>query len=370
MTRIDFLKISALFGLTTIYGNKSSRSFPPKRKFHIKYQFKITNDKNKHPLELWNPLPLNSSYQKVVNLTFNGNYQTFQQTNQNSYNANTFYAKWDKSTKTNILNIDMEVETLSRNIPISLIKKASFKNAIIPENEKIFLDPTEHIPTKGIVKKLANRITRGLIDRFDKVQAIYYWCTLHTFRDSQVVGCGTGDVGAMILRDEVEYLYNNGYYGGKCTDISSLFTSLVRASGTPAREVFGIRLGKSYYSKALGKSKNNFSDISSSQHCRAEYYIPSLGWVPTDPADISKLILIEKLKYTDKKVRVLNDDYLHSWEMNWMGFNYGRDFNLYPRQKKSSLNMFGYPYAQINNKTFNFYSPRDFIYKITSQELT
>lgn len=370
MTRIDFLKMSALFGLTSIYGNNISTSSPLKRKFHITYKFEIANDKNKYPLELWNPLPLNSSYQKVVNLTFNGNYKTFQKTNKNSYNANTFYAKWDKSTKINTLNMDMEVETTTRNIPISLIKKASLKNEVIPKSEKLFLEGTSHIPTKGIVKKLANRITRGLSDRFDKVQAIYYWCTLHTFRDPKVVGCGTGDVGAMILQDEVEYLYKNGYYGGKCTDISSLFTSLTRASGTPAREVFGIRLGKSHYSKALGKSKNNFANISSWQHCRAEYYIPSIGWIPTDPADISKLILVEKLKYNDKKVKILNDNYLHSWEMNWMGFNYGRDFDLYPKQKKSSLNMFGYPYAQINNKTLNFYSPKDFKYTISSQELT
>ena len=369
MTRIDFLKASALFGLTAIYGNNLFHKPPLKRKFHIKYKFEIANDENKHPLELWNPLPFNDKYQKVVNLAFDGNYASFERTNKNLYNANTFYAKWDKNTKTNVLNMDIEVETISRNISINLIQKASRKNTKIPDNLKIFLGGTNHIPVKGIVKKLSDRITRGLSDRFEKVQAIYHWCTLHTFRDKEVVGCGIGDVGAMIGRDEVEHLYNNGYYGGKCTDISSIFTALVGASGTPAREVFGIRLGKSYYSQALGTSKNNFADISSWQHCRAEYYIPSIGWIPTDPADISKLMLKENLKYTDKKVRTLNDNYLHSWEMNWIGFNYARDFNLFPKQKSKLLNMFGYPFAEINNKVFDYYSPKKFKYEITSQEI-
>lgn len=364
MTRKDFLQTTALLGISTLYGDTS----PLKRNFSIRYSFKINNDENKYPLELWNPLPFNSSYQKVKNLNFSGNYKSFLNTDKNKYNANTFYAKWDKKTKVNILNIDMEVETTFRNISINAIKKASSKNTPIPQYVKIFLEETIHIPTKGIVKKLANRITRGLNDRFEKVQAVYHWCTLHTYRDKAVVGCGVGDVSAMIGRDEVEYLYNNGYYGGKCTDISSLFTSLVRALGIPAREVFGIRLGKSHFSKALGTSKNNIADISSWQHCRAEYYIPSFGWVPTDPADISKLILKENLKYTDKRVQKLNDDYLHSWEMNWMGFNYGRDFDLFPKQKSSPLNMFGYPYAQINKKTLDFYSPKNFQYKIISKE--
>ena len=369
MTRINFLKATALFGLTSVYGKNIFHKTPLKRKFHIKYKFEMPNDENKHPLELWNPLPFNSKYQKVTSLTFNGNYTSFQNTDKNAYNANTFYAKYDKNTKTNILNMDMKVETITRNIPINLIEKASRKNTPIPDDIKVFLDETAHIPVDGVIKELSERITRGFYDRFDKVMAIYYWCTLHTFRDKDVVGCGIGDVGSMIQGDKIEHLYRNGYYGGKCTDISSLFTSLTRASGTPAREVFGIRLGKSHFSDALGTSKNNFANISKWQHCRAEYYIPSIGWIPTDPADISKLMLKKGLKYTDKKVNTLNDRYLHAWEMNWIGFNYARDFDLFPEQADEPLNMFGYPYAEINGKAFNFYAPKYFKYEITSQEI-
>jgi len=38
--------------------------------------------------------------------------------------------------------------------------------------------------------------------------------------------------------------------------------ALVRAVGVPAREVFGIRLGKSHFSAALGKSDEHVWPIS------------------------------------------------------------------------------------------------------------
>ena len=29
-------------------------------------------------------------------------------------------------------------------------------------------------------------------------------------------------------------------------------------------------------------------NITGGQHCRAEFYVDGLGWVPTDPADVTK----------------------------------------------------------------------------------
>jgi transglutaminase-like putative cysteine protease len=144
----------------------------------------------------------------------------------------------------------------------------------------------------------------------------------------------------------------------------------VRAVGIPAREVFGMRLGKSHFSKALGKSDaQGRADISTWQHCRAEYFIPGVGWVPTDPADITKLMLVEGLKYSDPKVQALKDKYLHSWEMNWVGFNYGRDFILSPKPEQYPINMLGYPYGEVDGDVLNYYDPKEFGFSILSQEI-
>ncbi len=341
------------------------------RTFKVVYDFDLRyEDAKVFPARLWNPLPMLASYQQVRTMTFNGDYAHFELTRDNRYGADTLYAEWNASAKPKRLHIEMTVRTQERNIPLSKIEAASHQNLPLPEGMDRYLEGTAHIPTTGIVKGLSDRITRGLHDRFAKVKAIYDWCTSHTFRDSKVKGCGTGDVNKMVTQKEVEDAYQNGYYGGKCTDLSSLFVALVRAAGIPAREVFGIRLGKSRFSKALGKSdEKGFADITTWQHCRAEYYIPGIGWIPADPADITKLELVEGLKADDPKVKRLKEKYLHAWEMNWMAFNDGRDFVLSPRPEQYPINMFGYPYAEVGEDVLDYYEPSAFIYRITSQEI-
>jgi len=340
------------------------------RRFKVQYHFNIQYPDKNFPAKLWNPLPYNSTYQQVRSLTFGGNYDHFLLNRDNACDADILYADWGKSEQPKKIAIEMVVETKERSVPISVIEKASGENLPLPNEVQRYLKPTAHIPTDGIIKGLADRITQGKRDRFEKVKAIYYWCTSHTFRDNNVKGCGPGDVHKMVTQKEVEDAYKNGYYGGKCTDLSSLFTALCRAAGIPTREVFGIRLGKSHFSKALGKSdEKGFATISTWQHCRAEYFIPGAGWIPADPADITKLELVEHLKHNDPKVKKLNDKYLHSWEMNWIGFNHGRDFILSPKPEQFPINMLGYPYGEVEDDVLNYYDPKAFGFTITSQEL-
>ncbi len=305
MKRRDFLKSSTIAIGALPFISQLAFADEKSRRFRVVYDFNLKYDEKSFPAKLWNPLPFNAPYQKVRFFKFNGNYDDFDINSKNPYDAKVLYTAWEKSPKKKILHIEMEVETKYRNIPIKLIEKASRENLPIPDSVKLYLKPTSHIPTDGKIAQKAKELTKGVNDRFEKVKAIYDWVTEVTFRDPKVIGCGIGDAGKMM---------ESGYFGGKCTDISSLFTALVRASGIPAREVFGIRLGKSYFSKALGKSdKNGFADISTWQHCRCEYYIPGAGWIPADPADITKLELVEGLKYQDKRVQELKKRYLHSW---------------------------------------------------------
>ncbi len=361
MNRREFIKNSTL-GLSAITLTPGLLSAKENsRRFEVEYDFDLKYDEKEYPAKLWNPLPYNANYQKVNFLTFDGNYDDFDINSKNPYNAKILFASWKKSHKPKKLHIKMEIETKDRFVDKDLIRRVSKFNFPVPDHEKIFLQPTEHIPTDGKIAKKAKELTKGINDRFQKVSAIYNWVTKVTFRDPKVIGCGVGDAGKMI---------NSGYFGGKCTDISSLFVALLRAAGIPAREVFGIRLGKSKFSKALGKSdEKGFANISTWQHCRVEYLIPGLGWIPSDPADVTKLELVEGLKYEDKRVQELKDRYLHSWEMNWVGFNHARDFVLYPKPEQYPINMLGYPYAEVEDEVLNYYMPKEFAYKITSQEL-
>lgn len=360
MLRRDFLKASAItIGAVTL-GSSELLAGEESRKFRVVMDYDIKYDEKDFEAKLWNPLPFQADFQKIKFFRFDGNYDEYNINTNNPYDAKTLYTYWKKSDKKKLLKIEFEIETRKRIVPLDFIKKASKKNLPIPQNVKMYLEPTEHIPTDGKIKEVALKITKGKSDMFEKVQAIYDWVSETTFRDPKVLGCGIGDAGKMV---------ESGYFGGKCTDISSLFVAILRAAGIPAREVFGIRLGKSHFSKALGKSDDKgFANISTWQHCRAEYYIPGAGWIPSDPADITKLELVEKLDYNDPKVKELRKRYIHSWEMNWVGFNWARDFELYPKPTQFPLNMLGYPYGEVEDEVLNYYNPKTFSFNYTSQE--
>ena len=145
-----------------------------------------------------------------------------------------------------------------------------------------FLRPTKLIPTDGIVRTTANKITAGSKTDIEKARAIYEWIVENTFRDPKTRGCGVGDIRFMLETKDL---------GGKCADLNALYVGLARAAGLPARDVYGIRVAKSELGyKSLGSSTPN---ITKAQHCRAEVYLHEFGWVPVDPADVRKVVLEE-----------------------------------------------------------------------------
>ena len=95
-------------------------------------------------------------------------------------------------------------------------------------------------------------------------------------------GCGLGDIRGML---EMKNL------SGKCADLNALFVGLARASGLPARDLYGLRVAPSTQFPSLGRAGGN---VTTAQHCRAEVWADSYGWIPVDPADVRKLMLEEK----------------------------------------------------------------------------
>lgn len=148
-------------------------------------------------------------------------------------------------------------------------------------------------------------------------------------------------------------MLETGDLGGKCADIKSLFVGLARAAGLPARDVFGVRLADSAVSKSLGKSR----DVTKAQHCRAEVFIDGKGWFPVDPADVRKVILEEQVAIDSDKVKALRERLFGHWEMNWVGFNYGRDFTM-PGLEQGPIGFLMYPYAEGPKGGPRFTRPR------------
>lgn len=325
------------------------------RIFYVTNRYNLQHENAKALTKLWIPLPLESTYQSVSDFKFNSNASSAYVSDKNAYKARTLYAQWDKGGE-KTLELTYTITTHERTTDF---KKAS-SAVTYSKDVAHFLKPTAHIPTEGKVKELALSIIKKSNTPLEKAKAIYLWVTENMYRDNAVIGCGIGDAGKAIEQNIL---------GGKCTDISSVFVALLRSVGVPSREVFGIRLGSSRYSKACGSSdEKGLAKITGAEHCRAEFYINGLGWVPCDPADVTKVILTEKMTLNDPLVKEVREYFFGNWEMNWMGYNYGRDFVLSPEPVQKPLNMFGYPYAEVEDEVLDYYAPASFRYSFESQE--
>ncbi|HTC90394.1 MAG TPA: transglutaminase-like domain-containing protein [Bryobacteraceae bacterium] len=223
-----------------------------------------------------------------------------------------------------------------------------------------FLRPTKLLPTDGIVKETAIEITGGAKTDLEKARAIYEWIVDNTFRDPKTRGCGIGDIRFMLESKDL---------GGKCADLNALYVGLARAAGLPARDVYGIRIAKSDLGyKSLGASSEN---ITKAQHCRAEVYIDSHGWVPVDQADVRKVVLEEppgNRPLDDLMVKKARARLFGSWEMNWMAYNFAHDVKL-PKSPGAPVGFLMYPQAETSGGRLNSLDPDDFKYEITSREI-
>jgi transglutaminase-like putative cysteine protease len=223
-----------------------------------------------------------------------------------------------------------------------------------------FRRPTKMLPTDGIVKATATEITSHAKTDLQKARAIYEWIVDNTFRNPKTRGCGLGNIRFMLESQDL---------GGKCADLNALYVGLARAVGLPARDAYGIRIARSELGyKSLGTSSET---ITKAQHCRAEVYIGSYGWVPVDPADVRKVVLEEppgNRPLDDQLVKKARGRLFGSWEMNWMAYNFAHDVAL-PGSAGASVGFLMYPQAETSGHRIDSLDPDSFKYEIASREI-
>lgn len=297
---------------------------------------------------IWLPLPGNfGDYQRVISTHWQAGTTDAALCWDAVYQAPIFTAQsegaWQRITVT------VRVATRDRS-------RGPASHALRDTSEAAFyLQPTAHMPVDGIVAETSAKIVKGLDSPDAKARAIYDWVVDNTFREPTTRGCGLGNIRTML---------ETGNLGGKCVDINSLFVGLARSAGIPAREMFGVRVAESSQFQCLGKA----GDISKAQHCRAEYFSPRYGWVAVDPADVRKAVLEEKLPLTDPKIAELRERLFGFWEMNWVGFNNARDFDLCPAASQP-LPYFMYPYAEVGGERLDGRDPEYFKFELRGVEI-
>lgn len=293
-------------------------------------------------VRLWIPYPVSDADQLIKDIKVSGDYSESAVYTDRENQTPILYARWDAAAKSRKMTLSFHAERLEvvrRDFPAreSCWDQSAFKP---------YLSATRLGPIDGEVRKLALQITRGKKTVLAKAKAIYEWTCSNMYRDPNTRGCGTGDVCALLQKP-----------GGKCTDISSVYIALCRAAGVPAREIFGLRLGK--------KAEE---DITGYQHCWAEFYMPGYGWVPVDPADVRKAMLTENLKLEDAKTKEYRDYFWGGIDPYRITIAVGRDVILNPPHSGEPLNTFGYPFAQVGDRTIDWLDPASFKYNFSFRE--
>jgi transglutaminase-like putative cysteine protease len=305
----------------------------------------------------WVPTPLapDTDYQKSLGQSWTGNARAAQIHRDERYGAGILFAEWPAGEDPPVIELTSRFATRDRRVDP---KQAGTPGGEDRKTLAQYTAGTRYIPTDGVVARTSREITKGAGSDLDKARAIYEWICDNTFRDPKVRGCGLGDIRGML---------ETGYFGGKCADLNALFVGLARSAGIPARDVYGVRVADSAEFKSLGKS----GEITRAQHCRAEFYLPTHGWVPVDPADVRKVVLEERggIPVNDPTVLRARAKLFGAWEMNWLAFNYAHDVKL-PHSAGDPLPFFMYPQAETAEGRRDSLDPDAFRYRMTAREIS
>ncbi len=307
--------------------------------------------------QVWLPLPsIESDWQRNLSqgFTSNGRGMLMQ---DGRYGARLLHVVFNEGEKAPYVELTSRVQTRNRATDWTARTAASEDAATL----RFWTQPTELLPTDGIVRETAQQAVRGARTDRARAQAIYDWVVANTYREPKTRGCGPGDIKAML---------ETGNLGGKCADLNALFVGLCRAVGLPARDVYGVRLAPSAFGyKQLGAASTS---LKGAQHCRAEVHLAGLGWVPMDPADVTKVMRHEAADWIKTPqhplVAPVNKALFGAWEGNWMALNMAHDLEL-PGAQGPELGFFMYPQGETGGDRLDPYEPDAFRYQISAREI-
>jgi len=362
MKRRDFLRSTSVFAASLAFpkvGRPLARgsAVDPWRTFEVTTRVEVL--KPSGTTRIWLPAPLISEtpFQKTLSAVFRADGGTTKMIENKPDALGIVTAEFPSGVKP-VLVFTSRVATKNYVVDLSTPGRVSQE---APVDLQYFLRPTKLLPTDGIVKTTATEITSNAKTDLDKARAIYEWIVENTFRNPKTRGCGVGDI---------RFMLDSRDLGGKCADLNALYVGLARAVGLPARDAYGIRLGKSELGyKSLGASSEN---VTKSQHCRAEVFLIEHGWVPVDPGDVRKVVLEEppgNRPLDDDMVKSARARQFGSWEMNWMAYNFAHDVAL-PGSRGAPIGFLMYPQAETADGRLDSLDPDDFKYEIASKEIT
>ncbi len=296
---------------------------PSKRTFVLTYEAGVRGLKRGEQIQLWLPIWVVSPYQRLHKLEVRADgADVFVEP---KYGNRVLLVRTVASgaTEQTIATVRLTVTRQEVRAPItplgeyapSLRRYANVApTPLSPKERALFLGPNARVPVGGpAVRLLAGQ--KLAADRLRLARQLYDTVLSHMTYRKEGKGWGQGDVA---------WACQAGY--GNCTDFHSLFISLARYYGIPARFVIGFPLPAERGTGTIG-----------GYHCWAYFYVERIGWIPVDISEADKH-------------PALASYYFGNLTENRIALSMGRDLVLDPTQAGEPLNYFIYPVARIGGK--------------------
>ena len=309
---ISLLLLTAGFILT---GHPSALSAESIRSFQVTYEVRLPSiPADAGELKVWIPLAGSDRYQKIRRRVIKAPFP-YRVTKDLQYGNDILFLDVRRPLP-QALELSIQYDARVQESRSQLEKAAP---VILPAQQRQmerYLTSNRLMLVNGEIHKLAETVTRDAKTPAEKAQAIYRYVIERMRYDKQTPGWGKGDT-----------MRACAVGAGDCTDFHSLFISLARASGIPARFTIGLPVPEKPEGEIPG------------YHCWAEFYLSGVGWIPVDAS--------EAWKHQEKK-----DYFFGTYDPNRLAVSTGRDISLVPKPAAGEpVNIFFFPYAELDGKS-------------------
>jgi len=159
------------------------------------------------------------------------------------------------------LDINMDSRVRTENDPVRVYRKVDFPIQDLPNEFRAYTEPAEIINIDDDIIAAASEIASGKDDLVDVVDSVAWWVNTNIEYNLSTLTAEASQNASWVLKNR----------RGVCDELTSLFISMLRSLGIPARFAAGIS-----YTNAPS------FDNDWGPHGWAEVYFPGYGWIPYD----------------------------------------------------------------------------------------
>lgn len=284
----------------------------PGRLFQLIYEVRLEVPSGGQELNLWIPLAASNQRQEIRRRVIQVSHP-YRLTRDPEYGNDMLFLAL-RHPLPPILDLSVQYEADVREEQPPWVNAGARHGGFPEPDMSLYLRSTRYMAIDDDVRALAQSVTHGAAGPLEKARRIYRYVIERMRYEKETPGWGEGNT-----------LRACAVGAGNCTDFHSLFISLARASGIPAQFQIGLPLPHQPDGEIPG------------YHCWAEFYLPEAGWVPVDASEAWKDR--KKMEY-----------FFGTYDPNRLAVSAGRDVELVPRAAAGPINIFFFPYAEIDGR--------------------